>query len=327
MDMEKYTPVKTLHRSMYPAIDPTNPANSAAGKTIAISGGGSGIGYAIARGFCKAGASTVILLGRRQAVLDEASATLHADYGTTIWTYSLDVRDVSATNATFATIRERLRSANGNDADTADVDVLVANAAVLDQGEVSLEFDPAVIANAFATNVFGVANLARAFLAPELPAVPNPGWKPGADPIGTKKDTASARAPGRRKVLLEVSSAAAHMLFPGQAVYGTTKLASTHFLRHLQAELDRMPGQPVRVHSFHPGAIYTPGVLALGVTEEVMEGDDISLPEGFAVWLASPAAAFLKGRLAWSAWDVPELLELKGRFEEDPEFCTVTLKL
>lgn len=323
--MEKYSPVKTLHRSMYPAIDPTNPANSAAGKTIAISGGGSGIGYAIARGFCKAGASTVILLGRRQAVLDEASTNLHADYGTTIWTYSLDVRDTSATNSTFASIRERLRTASKDE--TADIDVLVANAAVLDQGEVSLEFDPAVIANAFTTNVFGVANLARAFLAPELPAVPNPGWKPGVDPIGTRKETSAVRAPGRPKVLLEVSSAAAHLLFPGQAVYGTTKLASTHFLRHLQAELDRMEGQPVRVHSFHPGAIFTPGVLALGVTEEVMAGDDISLPEGFAVWLASPAAAFLKGRLAWSAWDVPELLELKGKFEEDPEFCTVSLKL
>ncbi|KAF4546036.1 Short-chain dehydrogenase/reductase SDR [Lasiodiplodia theobromae] len=324
--MEKYCPVKTLHRSMYPAIDPTNPANSAAGKTVAISGGGGGIGYAIARGFCKAGASTVILLGRRQAVLDEASAKLHADHGTTIWTYSLDVRDASTTNTTFASIRERLRSAS-NDS-TADVDVLVANAAVLDQGEVSLEFDPAVIQNAFATNVFGVANLARAFLAPELPAIPNPGWKPGVDPVGTKKDTtARAAAPARAKVLIEVSSAATHMIFPGLALYSATKLAATHFVRHLQAELDRMPGQPVRVHSFHPGALYTPGVEALGIKEEVLQGDDISLPEGFAVWLASPAAAFLKGRLPWAAWDVEELLKLKAKFEEDPDFCTVSMKL
>ncbi|KKY13232.1 putative short-chain dehydrogenase reductase sdr [Diplodia seriata] len=324
--MKKLSLTKTYHTTAYPAIDPTNPANSAAGKTVAISGGHSGIGLAIATGFCAAGASTVILLARRRAVLDSAAATLRAAHAnTTIWTYSLDVRDTAATAATFASIRDRLREEKGDAA--ADVDVLVANAAVLDQGDVSLDFDPDVVRNSFDTNVFGNLNLARAFLAPELPAVPKVSLLPGLPAIGAPKETAGVEAPGRAKVLIEVSTAAAYVLFPGQSVYSTSKLASTHFMRHLQGEVDRLPGMPVRVHSMHPGAIMSPGVRDLGVTDGMMPADEPELPGSFAVWLASPAAAFLKGRLVWAHWDVDEMMGMKKRFEEDPELCTVTMKL
>ncbi|OJD40260.1 short-chain dehydrogenase reductase sdr [Diplodia corticola] len=318
---KKYSLTKTYHQKVYPDIDPTNPANSAAGKTVAISGGHSGIGFAMARGFCAAGAATVILLARRQAVLDEAASALHAEYGTTVWTYSLDVRDTSAVSSTFSTIRQRL-------GDGGDVDILIANAAVLDQGETTLDYDPAVIANSFATNVFGNLNLARGFLAPELPAVPKTSLLPGLAPIGGAKDTTSVPPPpARAKVLIEVSTAAAYLLLPGQAVYSTSKLASTHFLRHLQAELDLLPGRPVRVHSFHPGAVLSPGVRDLGVVEGMMPQDDESLPGGFATWLASPAAEFLKGRLVWANWDVGEMVGMKERFEAEADFCTVSFKM
>ncbi|KAL1651879.1 hypothetical protein SLS58_000002 [Diplodia intermedia] len=293
--MKKLSLTKTYHQTAYPAIDPTNPANSAAGKTIAISGGHSGIGLAIATAFCAAGATTVILLARRQGVLDSAAATLHAAHASTsIWTYALDMRDASATAATFASIRARLRK-DKNDP-SADVDVLVANAAVLDQGDVVLDFDADVVRNSFDTNVFGNLNLARAFLAPEMPAVPKTSLLPGLAPIGASKDTAGVKAPGRAKVLIE-------------------------------GEVDRLPGKPVRVHSMHPGAIMSPGVRDLGVTDGMMPADDPELPGSFAVWLASPAAAFLKGRLVWAHWDVDEMMAMKKRFEEDPELCTITMKL
>jgi FlaA1/EpsC-like NDP-sugar epimerase len=38
----QFTP--TMRRDVYPAIDPKNPENSAAGKNILITGGGRGIG-------------------------------------------------------------------------------------------------------------------------------------------------------------------------------------------------------------------------------------------------------------------------------------------
>jgi hypothetical protein len=34
---------------------------------------------------------------------------------------------------------------------------------------------------------------------------------------------------------------------------------------------------------------------------------DISLPSDVSVWLASPEADFLKGRMIWVNWDVEEL--------------------
>jgi hypothetical protein len=34
----------------------------------------------------------------------------------------------------------------------------------------------------------------------------------------------------------------------------------------------------------------------------------VSLPASFNLWLASPEAAFLKGRFVWANWDVNELM-------------------
>ena len=55
------------------------------------------------------------------------------------------------------------------------------------------------------------------------------------------------------KTVLNVSSGSAQFPFPGQADYGSSKAAMLQFCTHLARELE-----PVRVLSFHPGAIYTP---------------------------------------------------------------------
>lgn len=39
----------------------------------------------------------------------------------------------------------------------------------------------------------------------------------------------------------------------------------------------------------------------------------VSLPADFLVWIASPEASFLRGKLVFAAWDVEEL---KGRQDE-----------
>jgi hypothetical protein len=48
---------KTFHKNPYDAIDPTQPSLSAAGKTILITAGHTGIGFAITQNFAIAGAS------------------------------------------------------------------------------------------------------------------------------------------------------------------------------------------------------------------------------------------------------------------------------
>lgn len=314
---------KTTHRTQYPAIDPTNPANSAAGKTIVISGGTGGVGYFIARGFFKAGAGTIVLLARRQEALDEGSANLRAEiiaaYGKTdVWTYLIDIGNAGAApiNAVFEDVRKRLN----DEGKGKDIDILVTNAADGNMGKATLEYDHNAVQAAFGMNVAGNLNLVRAFLAPEMPAIP-------LTPFGgAAKDLGDAVAPKHEKVVIDVSTAAIHVQIPGQALYSASKLAFTHILTHLQTELDGLPGDPVRIVSFQPGLLLSPGVRRGGLKEGDLPFDDESLPGGFAVWLASPAAAFLKGRFVWSRWDVDELIALKPKFEEDPTFCQVVLR-
>ena len=52
----------------------------------------------------------------------------------------------------------------------------------------------------------------------------------------------------------------------------------------------------------------------------------VSLPADFMVWLASPEAAFLKGRYVWANWDVDEMLARKEEIEADLSLLTMTLE-
>ena len=80
---------KSMHRDLYPAIEPTNPALSATGKVIMITGAGGGLGavsgdfgkrpnhikltllcQAIARAWAQAGAAGIILVGRKAETLN-----------------------------------------------------------------------------------------------------------------------------------------------------------------------------------------------------------------------------------------------------------------
>lgn len=325
MDIPQLT--KTVHQAAYPSIDPTNPKISAAGKTIVISGGAGGIGYAIAQGFCIAGASRVVILARRQEALDEAASKLDAENAATgrkseIWTYLLDIKDTTASEKVFSSIRARLNEGTKDGEEKIDADVLITSAAHLAQGKTSMEFDPSVYRDAFDTNVVGNLNLVRAFLAPEIPGIPFTSFD------GSVKDVSSVPVPKYKKTILDVSSVAAYFVIPGQGPYGSSKLAFTRVLQALQEEVDLIEGQPIRIHSFHPGAIWTPGA-ASALPEnfrDVFPFDEESLPQGFAVWLASPEAEFLKGRFLLSSSDVDELVALKDEYVADKRFGTITLK-
>ena len=63
---------KTYHNKPYDDISPTRPELSAAGKNVVVTGGGTGIGKAIATAFTQAGAKSVAILGRRLDKLEAA---------------------------------------------------------------------------------------------------------------------------------------------------------------------------------------------------------------------------------------------------------------
>ena len=62
----------TQHCSSYPGIDPSSPDLSQAEKTVFITGGAFGIGYAIAEAFARANAATIILLDKDPKGLEDA---------------------------------------------------------------------------------------------------------------------------------------------------------------------------------------------------------------------------------------------------------------
>lgn len=69
------------HKSSYPAISPSRPALSQAGRTVLITGGSGGIGYGIALAFAAAGADKVIIAGREESKQKAAASSLAQEAG------------------------------------------------------------------------------------------------------------------------------------------------------------------------------------------------------------------------------------------------------
>jgi NAD(P)-dependent dehydrogenase (short-subunit alcohol dehydrogenase family) len=87
------------------------------GKTVFVTGGGSGINLGIAKNFAALGAD-IALCGRTQAKLDAAAAELRA-LGAKVCPVAADVRDFAALESAFARSRQEL----------GPMDVLVSGAA------------------------------------------------------------------------------------------------------------------------------------------------------------------------------------------------------
>lgn len=271
----------TERKTPYPAIDPKNPAHSAAGKTVMISGGATGIGFSAAKAFAQAGADNIILLARRANTLDDAAAKLQAISSTTkILTYPVSITDAGALEEVFADVRRKLDAGK-------DIDIIVTSAASFYNVMDLVHADEQAIRDAFDTNLFGNLKLIRNFLPKD---VDNSG-----------------------KIVLEVSTVATLVTFPATSVYGASKGAFTHLMRNVQLEHPE-----VRIHSLNPGTIFSPAAQDFGLTRDMLDFDHDDLPGQFMVWLASPVAEFLKGRFVLSCWDVDELVQKQAEFKKNP---------
>lgn len=118
-----------------------------AGKVAAVTGGGSGIGLAVARALSAAGAS-VLLSGRSPDKLESAAAQ---GFSGEVRTLQLDVAESGAGRRLVAAAVAEFGS----------LDVVVANAGVYLPGDLA-DADPAAIAALVATNVTGIIDTVQA---------------------------------------------------------------------------------------------------------------------------------------------------------------------
>ena len=216
---------KTFHSSVYPSIDPTNASLSPNGKVVVVTGGGRGIGKAIATAFTKAGARAVVIIGRTEATLKLAGKELleiaqSTGSTTIIRRFVSDITNAETISHVFKIVTDEFGT----------IDVVVNNAAVLHLGTLESS-NLQDYWNAFETNVKGSLVLMQAFAKASL-----------------NRDTTAPAT------FINVSSVGLIMpTFPTWSNYVATKLVAFNMTQYLAAE----SGGKIRAFSIHPGRVET----------------------------------------------------------------------
>ncbi|KAE9365625.1 NAD(P)-binding protein [Stipitochalara longipes BDJ] len=275
------SPVPTWHTSTYPALSPTLPSHSLAGKTVLLTGGSAGIGLSIAHSIAQASALNLIILGRREAVLASASQSITSQAGnkTKVFTVSADVSKKEGVDAAFTKIGELLPGVK--------LDILVLNAGYFTGlrplgTETVQEWQ-----SAFEVNILSPYLVTSAFL----------------------------RTSAKDAKIINISTAIAHLPpFQDFSSYGVTKLGGAKLLDYFAAE-----NPEIRIVNVHPGQVTETEMAgkAKGSSTMQVRGhiDDAQLAGDFVVWCLSDEAAFLKGKFVWVNWDVEELVGKKAEIE------------
>jgi NAD(P)-dependent dehydrogenase (short-subunit alcohol dehydrogenase family) len=149
----------TIHKAPYDAIAPTRPELRQAERTILITGGGTGAGFAIAQAFIRALASTIVIVGRRTQVLQAAQSRLcaaaqAAGTNTKIITRQCDVSKEAEIDTLWKWF----------DGERIVVDVYVANAAAFSEPVGMLDLGVKKVWEMMETNSKGPMEMAERFV-------------------------------------------------------------------------------------------------------------------------------------------------------------------
>lgn len=147
---------KKWHSEPGPSISPLRPELSAKGRNVVVTGGGTGIGKAIATAFAQAGAKSVTILGRRLDKLQESATGIIAlaPKATQIRYQQADLRD-------RAQVDEALRATTD---EFGKIDVFVSNAGYMPPIGGLADYDVEDFMTGFDLNVRTAFNAIQAFI-------------------------------------------------------------------------------------------------------------------------------------------------------------------
>jgi 3-oxoacyl-[acyl-carrier protein] reductase len=188
------------------------------GHIAVVTGGGSGIGRAIAAGFAREGAQVAVLDMNGEAAVETVQQVLNA--GGEAQQFTLDVTDREACRAAAAQVADKVGR----------VSILVNNAGINRRNAFATDAVIKDWADIMAVNLNGVFNVTHAFLG-------------------------QLRAAKGRIVNIASIQSFMHVRTPNSPAYTTSKHGVLGFTRALAAELGK---DGVRVNAIGPGLIETP---------------------------------------------------------------------
>ncbi|KAI3328779.1 hypothetical protein F4824DRAFT_482607 [Ustulina deusta] len=273
----------SYHHKPYAFISPNRPELSAEGKNVVVTGGGTGIGKAIAIAFAQAGAKSVIIIGRRHHILQSAVEEIQlagAKRDTT--KVAFEVADLTVEKQ-VVTALDNVRSRFG------PLHILVSNAGSLPTTSPVTEYPSQALLRILELNVISTLHVLKAF-------------KPVAS-----LDSA---------VVININSSMAHakpLPALGISAYSVSKAANLKLVDYFAAE-----NPEIHVVNVQPGIVATDMADKSQLNSDLNQ-DEPELAGHFAVWAASPEALFLRGKFVWANWDAEELLKRS----EEIQSCTI----
>ncbi|RFU79480.1 oxidoreductase, short chain dehydrogenase reductase family [Trichoderma arundinaceum] len=271
------------HTDIYPFIDPKGSLkNAALGKSVLVTGAGTGIGKAIAEQFAVAGASSVVLAGRRAQPLEDTKASIAAlAPSCQVFVRSgADVADKASVKALMDSLTE-----------IPDIpDILIHSAAVSLSTAAIDESNPDWWLGDIDNNIRGMYVIATAYLN-------------------------ALKAAGKTRArIINVGSVASWRYVYGRSSYAASKVAMNTFTEYIDRE-QQAAGNDIRCVVMHPGGVKTNLLKNAVVPEAIMSRmtDKAELSGATAVYLSTERSDFLMGRFVLATWDMEELEQQKDR--------------
>jgi NAD(P)-dependent dehydrogenase (short-subunit alcohol dehydrogenase family) len=273
------------HLNPYSSLSAKISGKIAAGKSAIVTGGGYGLGAAIAKSFAEAGVTEIILAGRTESKLKATAGDLASFKGIKVSYHAVDISSKDDVKRFFDSL-------------TTAPDFLVNNAGFLATPANFIEADLDDYWESFTTNVFGTALFTQAYLRHH------------------EAHKSSTTPPA---VVVTLNTIGAYSVrVPGLSSYGASKAALARWSELVSVDV---PETTARFISVHPGALKTEMGAKSGL-DGAFPSTDVKLAADFVVWTTSDEAQFLAGRFVWVNWDVDELLAAKDEVISKDSFRT-----